>query len=101
MEYKYRTKGELVSKKIQNDEPLTKEDKQIIKEVMQNPLQEFIRREAPFRLTDIFGLSEEEIDEDLLEKTEEAIRYVIDCDEDLYDSIDRKISELLDQKEEN
>ncbi len=99
MKYKdFQTKGELVCKKMLNHEPLTPEDLEVIQIVMLDPLQEFVRREAPFRLVNMFDLGDEEVNEDLLEEAEKTIRDVIDENEGLYKDIDEKIEEALEEE---
>jgi len=58
-------------------------------------LQEFCKEEAPFRLREYFGLSDEKIEE-FSGEVEEIIRDTIDNCEELYDSMDDRIGEFLD-----
>ena len=84
----YSTEGQLVLKKLLKNEPLTEEDKCIIVKVMMDPLGEFVKREAPFRLCEILKMEDQEVDEGTLGKAEEIIRDGIDNCEALYDRID-------------
>ena len=94
----YQTKGQIVSQKIQNNQQLSDEDKKIIAQVMMDPLGEFIKREAPFRICEILKMEDQEVDEDTLYKAEEIIRAAIDFCEDLYDRMDDDLRyELLDK----
>ena len=65
-----------------------------------DPLDEFCINEAKFRLTDIFGIPEESISDDLLEDTAESIRNTIDDCEELYDQMENGIREIIEQYEE-
>ena len=99
MKYRdFQTKGQLVCKKMLNHESLTLEDLEVVQMVMLDPLQEFVRREAPFRLINIFNLGNEEVDTDLLEEVEETIRDVIDEKECLYDDLDKEIGKILEEE---
>ena len=64
-----------------------------------NPLDEFCINEAKFRLTDIFGIPEKDISEDLLEDTANSIRHTIDYCEVLYDQMDNEIREIIENTE--
>lgn len=64
-----------------------------------NPLDEFCINEAKFRLTDIFGIPEKDISEDLLEDTAKSIRHTIDYCEVLYDQMDDEIREIIESTE--
>lgn len=101
MKYKeYQTKGQLIYQKLFIGEELTEEEKKELMLILQDPLEEFCKREAPFRLYEFFGKSEEEVDEDLLEKVEEEIRNTIDYDSDIYDRMDTAIREVLSKEGE-
>lgn len=94
----YQTNGEKVYQKLQNGKKLTKEDLETIKIVLNDPLQEFCRREAPFRLTEFHNVSKEtEVDEILLENVTETIRDSIDGCEKLYDDMDSDIEKNLEE----
>lgn len=94
----YQTKGQIVSQKIQKNQQLSDEDKKIIAQVMMDPLGEFIKREAPFRICEILKMEDQEVDEDTLDKAEEIIRDAIDFCDDLYDRMDDDLRyELLDK----
>lgn len=102
MKYReYSTEGQLVLQKLLENKPLTEEDRRVILRVMMDPLQEFVKREAPFRFCDIFGMEDQEVNEETLEKAETVIRDVIDNCESLYDLIDSELRyELSELKEE-
>ena len=87
----YQTQGLTIYQKMQNGEQLTKEDMQEIKRILQDPLQEFCKREAPFRLCEFHNKAEDEVNEDLLGEVADIIRDVIDNSEQLYDDIDSNI----------
>ena len=94
----YQTNGEKVYQKLQNGKSLTKEDLETIKIVLNDPLQEFCRREAPFRLTKYHGVSKKaKVDEILLENVTETIRDNIDGCERLYDDMDSEIEKSLEE----
>lgn len=95
----YKTEGELVYQKLKEGKTLTEKDLEIIKTVLHDPLQEFCKREAPFRLCDFFAMAKHEVDEGLLGKVENTIRNVIDCSEGLYDDIDSEIGAVLEKEE--
>ena len=78
----YETEGEKVFRKMRYKEPLTEDDLRVIQQILQDPLQEFCKREAPFRLTEFFGIANEEVDQNVLKRTEEVIRGTIDNDEE-------------------
>ena len=100
MKYKdFQTKGQLVYQKMQNHELLTQEDLEIIQMIVLDPLMEFVRREALFRLVYIFGMGNEEVNEDLLEEVEETISDAIDESWYLYDDIDERIAKVLKEGE--
>ena len=84
----YETKGLLVLKKLEKGEMLTEEDRDTILDVMTDPLGEFVKREAPFRLCEILNMENQEVDEETLDKAEIIIRDGIDNCEALYDRID-------------
>lgn len=84
----YETEGQLVLKKLLKNEPLTEEDGHVILKVMMDPLGEFVKREAPFRLCEILNMENQEVDEGTLDKAEIIIRDGIDNCEALYDRID-------------
>ena len=89
MKYReYSTEGQLVLQKLLENKPLTEEDRRVILWVMMDPLQEFVKREAPFRLCEILRMEDQEVDEETLDKAEIIIRDVIDNCEALYDCID-------------
>lgn len=89
MKYReYSTEGQLVLQKLLENKPLTEEDRRVILKVMMDPLQEFVKREAPFRLCEILRMENQEVDEETLDKAETIIRDVIDNCEALYDCID-------------
>ena len=89
MKYReYSTKGQLVLQKLLENKPLTEEDRRVILRVMMDPLQEFVKREAPFRLCEILRMENQEVNEETLDKAETIIRDVIDNCEALYDCID-------------
>lgn len=89
MKYReYSTEGQLVLQKLLENKPLTEEDRRVILRVMMDPLQEFVKREAPFRLCEILRMENQEVDEETLDKAETIIRDVIDNCEALYDCID-------------
>lgn len=87
----YSTEGQLVLQKLLKNEPLTEEDKRVILGVMMDPLEEFVKREAPFRLCEILKMEDQEVNEETLGKAEEIIRDVIDNCEALYDCIDNEL----------
>lgn len=58
-------------------------------------LDEFCVDEAKHRLVNIFEIPEDQITEDLLGDTYEVIRDIMDNDENLYDTMDDKIREVL------
>ena len=93
----YETEGQLVLKKLLKNEPLTEEDKRIIVKVMMDPLQEFVKREAPFRLCEILNMENQEVNEETLDRAEEIIRDGIDNCEALYDCIDYGLKYELEQ----
>jgi hypothetical protein len=96
----YRTEGEIVYQKLKEGEALTEKDLEVIKTVLYNPLQEFCKREAPFRLCDLFAMAKHEVDEGLLGEVEDTIRNVIDCHVGLYDDIDSEIGAVLEKEDE-
>lgn len=98
MKYKeYLTEGQIISQKLARHEKLSEEEMQIVTQVMMDPLGEFIKREAPFRLCEILKMDDQEVDEDTLGKAEEIIRDAIDFCEDLYDRMDDDLRyELLE-----
>lgn len=87
----YSTEGQLVLQKLLENKPLTEEDRRVILWVMMDPLQEFVKREAPFRLCEILKMEDQEVDEETLDKAETIIRDVIDNCEALYDCIDNDL----------
>lgn len=92
MKYReYSTEGQLVLQKLLENKPLTEEDRRVILWVMMDPLQEFVKREAPFRLCEILKMEDQEVDEETLDKAETIIRDVIDNCEALYDCIDNDL----------
>lgn len=95
----YLTEGEKILNKIDSGEELTVEDMENLRLILCDPLQEFCRREASFRLTEFHGLKNKDLTEDLLEETAETIRDVIDESEFLYDSIDSAIRNMMEELE--
>ena len=92
MKYReYSTEGQLVLQKLLENKPLTEEDRRVILWVMMDPLQEFVKREAPFRLCEILKMEDQEVDEETLDKAETIIKDVIDNCETLYDCIDNDL----------
>lgn len=93
----YRLDVADVTQKLLNGEKLTEEELVYTAGVLIDPLQEFCKREAAFRLRSMFNLDDKSAE--LIEgEVEDAIRDIIDENEDLYDTIDSKIRDIIDEQ---
>ena len=91
-----RTDAEKVLDKIAAGKKLNKDDIGFVREVLEDPLQEFCKRESKFRLCSFFNRGEE-ADEVLVDEVTDIIRDTIDSSANLYREVDSNIQDFLNE----